>query len=547
MIATGFLLALALPARGASSQQAVDAPFDLLIVNGRVIDGTGNAWTYADVGIRSDRIARIGTPGSLAATGATETVDADGKVVAPGFIDIQGHSRYQLLAGDGRVVSKVTQGITTEIMGEGTTNAPGADFRGADAFDRWLRAMQEHGASPNFGSFLGGSSVRRWVMGEAQGAPDPQQLAQMRTLMRNAMRDGAFGLATALVYPPANFATTEELIALANEMAPFGGLYITHLRSEADTFLEALDEALRIGREGGVPVEIFHLKAAGQRNWPKAQQAIDAIDAARAAGEDVSANMYPYTAGSTGLQACLPPWASADGLLEENLADVEMRARIRDEILVQKTEWENFCSLAGPEGVLILRFNNDANADYTGRYLDDIAAEMGKEWVDALIDLIISEEDDDPSTIYFLMSEENVALQLAQPWIKFGTDAGGADPERSGALTHPRAYGTFPRILGRYVRDQGVMPLEEAIRKMTSAVANRLSIRERGLLREGFFADVVVFDPDTVGDNATYEQPHQVSSGIDWVIVNGTVVVRDGGHTGALPGQIVRGPGYDPR
>jgi dihydroorotase/N-acyl-D-amino-acid deacylase len=519
----------------------------VLIVNGRLVDGTGNAWTYAEVGIRDDRIARIGSPGHLAEAGANEIIDAAGMVVAPGFIDIQSHSRYQFLAGDGRVVSKVTQGVTTEIMGEGTSNAPGADFRGPGAFDEWLGAMQEHGASPNFGSFVGGSSVRRWVMGEAQGAPDAQQLAQMRTLVRDAMRGGAFGVATALVYPPGNFATTGELIAMAQEMAPYGGLYISHLRSEADTFLEALDEALRIGREGGVPVEIFHLKAAGRRNWQKAAEAIQRIDAARAAGQDVSANMYPYTAGSTGLVACMPPWASADGKLYENLADPQMRARIRDEILDQKTEWENFCALAGPEGVLILRFSQEANAPWAGRNLSDIAAEMGKEWVDALIDLIVSEEDNDPATIYFLMSEDNVRLQLAQPWIKFGTDAGGADPQRSGALTHPRAYGTFPRILGRYVREEGVMPLEEAVRKMTSAVANRLSIRERGLLREGYFADVVLFDPQTVGDNATYEEPHQVSSGVHWVIVNGTIVVRDGQHTGALPGRIVRGPGYERR
>jgi dihydroorotase/N-acyl-D-amino-acid deacylase len=369
----------------------------------------------------------------------------------------------------------------------------------------------------------------------------------MRTLVRNAMIDGAFGVATALVYPPGNFATTEELIAMAQEMAPYGGLYITHLRSEADTFLEALDEALRIGREGGVPVEIFHLKAAGTRNWHKAAQAIERIDAARAAGQDVGANMYPYTAGSTGLVACLPPWASADDRLYENLADPQMRARIRDEILDQKTEWENFCALAGPDGVLILRFSKEENAPWAGRTLSEIAVEMGKEWVDALIDLIVSEEDNDPGTIYFLMSEENVRLQLAQPWIKFGTDAGGRDPAASGALTHPRAYGTFPRILGRYVREQGVMPLEEAIRKMTSAVANRLSIRERGLLREGYFADVVVFDPETIADRATYEQPHQVSAGIHRVLVNGQVVVRDGEHTGALPGRAVRGPGYRAR
>jgi len=534
-------LAAALP------QQSSTAPFDLLIVNGRLVDGTGNAWTYADVGIREQRVARIAAPGTLTAIGAVETIDASDRVVAPGFIDIQSHSRFQFLAGDGRVVSKTTQGITTEIMGEGTSNAPGADFRGARAFDEWLTAMQKHGASPNFGSFLGGSSVRRWVMGEAQGAPNAQQLAQMRTLVRNAMLDGAFGLATALVYPPGNFATTDELVAMAQEMAPYGGLYITHLRSEADTFLEALEEAIRIGAEGNVPVEVYHLKAAGRRNWDKAARAIARIDAARGAGQDVSANMYPYTAGSTGLVACMPPWASADGNLYENLANADMRATIRDEILDQKTEWENFCALSGPDGVLILRFRNDDNQQHTGKYLSEIAADMGKEWVDALIDLIISEDGNDPSTIYFLMSEDNVELQLAQPWMKFGTDAGGADPAASGALTHPRAYGTFPRILGKYVRDRGVMPLEEAIRKMTSAVANRLSIRDRGLLRQGYFADLVVFDPDAIGDLATYEKPHQVSTGIDWVIVNGTVVVREGEHTGALPGQIVRGPGYAPR
>ncbi len=531
------------PSAVAQLQQQDDQPFDLLIRNGRLIDGTGNAWMVADVGIRADRIARIAAGGTLDPAGATETIDAAGLYVTPGFIDIQSHSRYQFLAGDGRVISKVTQGITTEIMGEGTTNAPGADFRGPRAFDDWLTAMQAHGASPNFGSFIGGSSVRRWVMGEAQGPPDAQQLAQMRALVRNAMLDGAFGLATALVYPPGNFATTEELMAMAEEMAPHGGVYITHLRSEADTFLEALDEAFRIGREGGVPVEIFHLKAAGRRNWDKAAQAIARIEAERAAGFDVSANMYPYTAGSTGLAACLPPWASADGRLRDNLVDPEMRATIRDEILDQKTEWENFCSLAGPDGVLVLRFGNEENAAYAGRYLDDIAAERNQEWVDTLIDLIVSEEGD-PGTIYFLMSEENVALQLAQPWMKFGTDAGGANPDASGVLTHPRAYGTFPRILGKYVRDEGVMPLEEAIRKMTSAVANRLSIRDRGLLREGYFADVVIFDADTIGDRATYELPHQLSTGVRWVLVNGQMVVREGAHTGALPGRIVRGPGY---
>jgi dihydroorotase/N-acyl-D-amino-acid deacylase len=368
----------------------------------------------------------------------------------------------------------------------------------------------------------------------------------MRQLVHNAMIDGAFGVATALVYPPGNFATTEELIAMADEMAPYGGVYITHLRSEADTFLEAIDEAIRIGREGRVPVEIFHLKAGGRRNWYKAELAIARIEAARAEGLDVQANMYPYTAGSTGLNACLPPWASADDKLFENLTDPDMRATIRDEILNQKTVWENFCSLSGPDGVLILRLRKEENRQYAGMYLSEIADAMGKEWVDTLIDLIVSEEGD-PATIYFMMSEKNVALQLAQPWMKFGTDAGGADPARSGTLTHPRAYGTFPRILGKYVREERIMSLEEAIRKMTSAVTNRLSIGDRGLVREGHFADIVVFNPATISDMATYEQPHQVSLGIRWVLVNGTVVVRAGEHTGALPGRILRGPGFVPQ
>ncbi len=542
-IAAGIFLALASTVPAAPQQAET---YDLLVVNGRLVDGTGNAWIYADVAIRGDRIARITPRGGLAGAAGDETIDATGMVVAPGFIDIQSHSRAQFLSGDGRVISKITQGITTEIMGEGTSNAPGADFRGPRAFDEWLSAMQEHGASPNFGSFIGGSSVRRWVMGDAQGAPNAQQLAHMRTLVRDAMIDGAFGVATALVYPPGNFATTEELIAMAAEMSPYGGVYISHLRSEADTFLEAIDEAIRIGREGGVAVEIFHLKAAGRRNWYKAELAIARIEAARAEGLDIQANMYPYTAGSTGLNACMPPWASADGKLFDNLTDPGMRATIRDEILNQKTVWENFCALTGPDGVLILGLRKEENRQYAGMYLAEIAAATGKEWVDALIDLIVSEEGD-PSTIYFMMSEENVALQLAQPWMKFGTDAGGADPTRSGALTHPRAYGTFPRILGRYVREQRIMPLEEAIRKMTSAVANRLSIRDRGLLREGYFADLVVFNPATIGDVATYAQPHQVSLGVRWVLVNGAVVVREGEHTGALPGRIVRGPGYRPQ
>ncbi len=328
-------------------------------------------------------------------------------------------------------------------------------------------------------------------------------------------------------------------------MAPYHGVYITHMRSEADRFLEGMDEALAIGRNGGVPVEIYHLKAAGKRNWDKAAQAIAKIDSARAAGQDVSADMYPYIAGGTELAACLPPWASADGRLMENLKDSATRARIRTEVSAERSaEWENLCQLATPEGVRVGDFQRPENKRFENQSLEQIAATRGQPWVDALMDLTV-EENGRLGAMFFLMSEENVELQLRQPWIKFGTDAGASDPaDTHGSETHPRAYGTFPRILGHYVRERRVLPLEDAVRKMTSAVAERLSIRDRGLVREGMFADLVVFDPATVIDNATYEHSHQISSGILDVFVNGVPVVLDGKHTGAKPGKAVRGPGW---
>ncbi|QDV33130.1 N-acyl-D-amino-acid deacylase family protein [Tautonia plasticadhaerens] len=521
-------------------------PYDVVIRNGLVVDGTGNAWFLGDVAIRGDRIAEITPAGMLDEADAEETIDASGKVVCPGFIDIQSHSREQLLSGDGRVVGKVTQGVTTEIMGEGTSNAPSSDpeeFDVPGGFDRWLRAMDSHGVSVNLGSFVGSGTVRSYVKGMAQGPPTPEELEQMRGLVRDAMEGGAFGLASALIYPPDSFVATEDLIELSKAMAPYGGLYITHLRSEADRLLEAIDEAIRIGREGGVPVEIYHLKAAGERNWPKAIQAIRKIDSARAEGLDVGADMYPYTAGSTGLTAALPPWASADGKLYENLADPETRSEIRAEVLDPTTDWENLAGLSGPENVIVLGLTKPETKQYVGKRLSEIAGGRGTDWVDAAIDLLLAERQR-IGTIYVMMSEENVALQMKQPWMKFGTDAGGHDPEKAGGLVHPRSYGTYPRILGKYVREEGVIPLEEAIRKMTSAVADRLSIRDRGLLREGMYADVVVFDPETIADRATYEDPHRLSVGIEHVFVNGEAVVREGAHTGAKPGRVVRGPGY---
>jgi len=557
------LLALVPAAAGAQAPES----YDIVVEGGRIVDGTGNAWFHGDLAVSGDRIARIVPPGGLADARATERIDATGLVVAPGFIDIQSHSREAFLGdGDGRVISKVTQGITTEIMGESTTNGPlnperiewdEADgpeerarleaFSGARGFDGWLRAMEDHGASVNMGSFVGATTIRVYAKGEAMGPPTPAELDTMRAVTRRAMEDGAFGFATALIYPPGNFATTRELVEMARTMAPFGGIYITHMRSEADRLLEAIDEAMRIGDQGGVPVEIYHLKAAGRRNWHKAALAIEKIDSARSAGLDVQANMYPYVAGGTGLSACLPPWASADGKLFENLRDPEMRRRIREEVLNPSGDWEDLCGQATPEGVLLMGLEKPENRKWAGMRLGEVAEQMGKDWVATVIDLLISEEQR-IGTIYFLMSEENVKLQLRQPWIKFGTDAGGVDPARAAeiGLVHPRSYGTFPRILGRYVREQEVIPLEDAVRKATSAVATRLSLEDRGLLREGFYADVVVIDPATIVDRATFQEPHRLSVGVRHVLVNGTPVLRHGEHTGALPGRILRGPGYRP-
>lgn len=539
--------------------------YDLVIEGGRVVDGTGAAWFYGDVAVRGDRIVRVAPPGMLRNVAARDRIDATGLVVAPGFIDIQGQSRFAVLRGDGRLVSKVTQGVTTEILGEGSTDAPVNErileaggvrdsaevarmrrFEGPRGFDAWLRAIEEHGVSTNVGSFVGASTIRTFGRGLAMGAASQSEMEAMQEAVRDAMRDGAFGLASALIYPPGNFAGTEELTLLARAMAPYGGLYITHMRSEADRLLEAIDEAIEIGRRGGVPVEIYHLKAAGRRNWSKAAAAIARIDSARAAGLDVQADMYPYVAGGTGLTACFPPWVSADGRLLQNLRDQNVRARIREEIRANDGSWENLCELATPEGVLLLGFEREGNRGLVGRRLAEVATMMGSDWIDTAMDLVLSEEQR-IGTIYFMMDEDNVRLQLQQPWIKFGTDASGVDPDAAEGLVHPRTYGTFTRILGRYVRDEGVLPLEDAVRKMSSAVATRLRIRDRGLLTEGFFADIVVFDPETVSDRATYEDPHQLSTGILHVLVNGVPVVRDGSHTGATPGRALRGPGWTGR
>jgi dihydroorotase/N-acyl-D-amino-acid deacylase len=537
-------------------------PYTLVISGGHVVDGAGNPWFYGDLGIRGDRIARITSPGMLHDAPAQNTIDAHGLVVAPGFIDIQSASGTPLLAGNEGAISHIAQGITTDIMGEGWTPAPANDktlasmqslgrvasavrFGGTHGFDTWLRAIAEKGALANFGSFVGAATVRQYVKGMEQGEATPAEIGEMQTLVRDAMRDGAFGIGSALIYPPGNYAGTHELAEMCKAAAPLGGIYITHMRSEADHLIEAVDETLAIGREGGVPVEIYHLKAGGRRNWPKMQQAIARIDAARKAGQDAGADMYPYTAGATGLTACFPPRSAADGKLFDNLKDPAVRARMKEEMIATNVDWENLGLQAGPENVLIVALDQPENKQYAGKRLAEIARMRKQDWRDAAMDLVLSEHKR-VETIYFMMSDDNVRLGLKQSWIKIGTDSSAVDPVRANGLAHPRSYGTFPRILGQYVRDEHLLPLEDAVRKMTSATAARLSIRDRGLLRPGMFADIVIFAADKIADRATYEQPHQLPEGIRYVIVNGQVVMRDNQLTGVRPGRALRGPGYTP-
>ena len=548
-----------MPATSAAPARA-PGEYDIVIENGRVVDGTGNAWFYGDVGITGDRIATVTRRGGLSSARAIRRIDASGLVVAPGFIDIQAGGPY--LNGDGRSVGKATQGVTTEIMGEAYTGAPISDlsladlptdrpdaiasarrFMGPRGFDAWLRAMHAHGVSPNIGAFVGASTLREYGMGLHMGVAAGPALDAMRRAIRNAMQDGAFGLGSALIYPPGNYASTEELIELARAMSPFGGIYITHMRSEADRVLEGMDEALRIGREGRVPVEIYHLKAAGVKNWSKEPAMIAKIDSARAAGQDVQANMYPYTAGGTSLAACFPPQFDADGALKKNLADSAMRAKIREEFAHPTSYWESLCEQATPEGVMLTTLHAPANQRWSGHRLSEVAAGTGRDWLETLMNLVLTEPGG-IGTIYFLMNEDNVRLQLKQPWMKIGTDASGPDPDSSKAMVHPRSYGTYPLILGKYVRDEHLIPLEDAVRKMSGAVAERLLIRDRGLLRPGMYADVVLFDPETIRQNSTYEKPNQLSTGVRTVLVNGVAVVENGRHTGAKPGRIVRGPGW---
>ncbi|MGH2616978.1 MAG: N-acyl-D-amino-acid deacylase family protein [Thermomicrobiales bacterium] len=542
------------------------ATHDVLITGARVVDGTGNPWFYGDIVFDGDRIADVTPRGRIDVATAREVVHAEGMIVCPGFIDIQSHSIVPFLT-DRRSLSKVTQGVTTEIMGEAWTPAPfggrmtqpfpeellfyrfGAAMdewneraRGWSRFGDWLQDLERRGISVNVGSFIGGSTVREFAMGYDLGAPVATELATMRDVLAGAMEDGAFGLATALIYPPGAFAATEELVALCEVVAAHQGVHITHVRSEGDLLLESIDEAITIAARSGASTEIYHLKAIGTRNWGKMPQAIARIEAARAADLDVTADMYPYEASATSLASRLPPWASAGGRLYEHLRDAGMLARIGEAMRHPSDEWEPLA--VGPEQVLVAGLMRDEHAAYRGRSLAEIADDRDQDWVDALLDLLAA-EGQPIFAVYFQMSEDNLALQMQQPWVSFATDAGGMDPAgaRREGLQHPRAYGTYPRILGRYVRERGTLSMEDAIRKMSSAVADRLFLRDRGLLRRGMFADVVVFDPDVIADRATYLDPHQFSVGVREVWVNGTRVLRGGTHTGAMPGRRIAGRG----
>lgn len=559
------LIAVALAALSGYAA-AGQEPFDVVITNGHILDGTGSPWYSGDVGIRGGRIAAIGR---LTGAPSKRTIDAHGMVVAPGFIDMLGQSELTMLV-DPRLPSKIYQGITTEITGEGDSVAPLNDAMIADnratyehfhitpdwrTLRQYFARIEKQGMGINLASYVGATSVRRMVLGEADVQPTAAQVKQMQALVRDAMRDGAIGLSTSLQYAPAPYAKTDELIALASVAGEYGGIYATHMRSEGDAVLDSIDEAARIGREAHIPVEIWHLKAAGKANWGKMPQIVERINAARAAGVDMSANTYAYTAWANDLSAFIPPWAhdGGDTKLIARLKDPATRARIRKDLLNSGKDsagesWDNeWQEVKGPEGILIGVVQNPALRPLQGKRLSEVAAEWREDAFDALCDLLIKDRAFTEVAV-FGMSEPDVVLALKQPWVSIDNDSEGTSPV--GLLAqdhpHPRAYGTFPRILRKYVREEHVLTLPDAIRKFSALPAQRLRLTDRGVLKKGMWADVVVFDPATITDKATYENPNQLSVGMQDVLVNGVPVIVGGKMTGALPGKVLRGPGHVP-
>jgi N-acyl-D-amino-acid deacylase len=533
--------------------------FDLVISNGHIMDGTGSPWYSGDIGIRSGRIAAIG---NLSEAPRTRTIDAQSKVVAPGFIDMLGQSELSIQV-DPRLPSKIYQGITTEITGEGNSAGPlndaiiAADRASYDHYHlnpdwrtlgEYFAKLEKQGLGINFASYVGATEVRRMVLGDDDKQPSAAQLEQMKGLVRRAMREGAVGLSTALEYAPAPYAKTEELIALASEASKSGGIYATHMRDESNSILVAIDEALRIGQEAHIPVEIWHLKVAGKQNWGRMPEVVAKINAARAQGIDVSANTYAYPAWFNSLSAFVPQWAhdGGDAKLVERLKDPAARARMRKDMETPSTEWDNeWQEIPGPESVLICVVQNPKLLPLQGKTLAEIAKLWNKGPMDALFDLLI-EDKAFTAVAVFGMSESDVALALQQPWVSIDNDSQGTSPE--GILgqehPHPRAYGTFPRILRKYVREEKKLTLEDAIRKFSALPAQRMRLTDRGVLKAGMWADVVIFDPATIRDLATFAEPNQLSQGMEYVLVNGVAVIDQGKMTGAKPGKVLRGPGY---
>ena len=545
-------------AAAATAQQP--AAYDLIIRHGRIIDGTGSPWYRGDVAVRDGRIAAIG---DLTRDSASVVIDARGMIVAPGFIDMLGQSELSILV-DPRVPSKVFQGITTEITGEGESIAPLDSAMAAASASvyrhygitvdwhtlaEYFARIQKQGMGINLGTYVGATSIREMVLGEGDVQPTPAQLQQMQDLVGAAMRQGALGVSTALEYPPAPYARTDELIALARTAAQYGGIYATHMRNEGDAEIQALDETFRIAREARIPVEIFHFKASGRANFGTMPRLVARVDSARAAGLDITADTYAYTAWMNGLSAFVPPWAFDGGTarLLERLQDPAARSRMRRDMLTRTTTWDNeWQEIRGPHDVLIGVVLNPALRDLQGKRLDEIAAAWHEDAISTLFDLLVKDSARTEVAV-FGMAEPDVALALRQPWVSIGTDYSGSSPEGilGAERPHPRAYGTFPRILRKYVRAEHLLTLPEAIRKFTALAAQREGLGDRGVIKGGMWADLVVFDPDSVADRATYDDPNQFSVGMWYVLVNGVPVIADRKLTGALPGRVLYGPGFD--
>ncbi len=560
LAAMAAVVCLLVPLPG-NAQKKTAETYDVLIRNGMIYNGSGKAPFKGDVAINGDRIVAIGR--LKHARGKAE-IDAHGLAVAPGFINMLSWAVASLIY-DGRSESDIRQGVTLEVFGEGESMGPLTEKMKQDMLEeqgdlkydiKWttlgeyLDYIVARGISPNVASFVGATTVRIHEIGYEDRPPTPAELERMRALVKQAMDEGALGVGSSLIYAPPFYAKTDELVELSKVAAASGGMYISHMRSEGNKLLEAVDELITITREAGIPAEIYHLKAAGKSNWPKMDAVIAKVRRARAEGLHITADMYTYTAGATGLNAAMPPWVQEGGLKAwiARLKDPAVRERVKKEMSAPTDKWENLYLAAGPEDTLLVGFKNDVLKPLTGKTLAEVAKLRGKSPEETAMDLVI-EDGSCVDTIYFLASEENLRKQIKQPWVGFGSDGSSQAPEGPflKSKPHPRSYGNVARLLARYVRDEKVISLQEAVRRLTSLPATNLKIRKRGLLKPGYFADVVVLDPAKIQDHGTYENPQQYATGVVHVFVNGTQVIKDGEHTGATPGRVVRGPGYRPR